>query len=679
VRQNAEALDAAGRHEEAARLLGLVVATGASAGDLAPLLYAQARKAWGSNPWYETYATIAGLQEGNSDARRAWVSFERLLAFDKGRLVYHPGGWGAGEVTEMHPETQEITVRFQSGRRDRFPLSAAAEIFEPLPEEDLRALAFRDPEGLKRKVRDDALEVLRSVLVRHGGKASVSAIKNALYQVGIDGSAWTAWWRKARKLAENSEWYKVTGTQAKGEVTLLRTALDPATDLKRQLEGYSTLEQALAHVRNQLLAKPEERLRSMMFEIVERRAAQPGAKDPLALRWAAWMLLRDERGSAPPELLESARSVAAQPAPADPTAPPPLWKLFQAIPGAKEQERCLQLLQDLKGEAWPDEALRNLQHAPPGMVRALVDALAGAGRRAELAQAYRELLARPLRAPETLIALARLGEAGKLPGELPPPAQRAQALLSLATNLFVARDSRGDTAAARTKAKLTELLAKGKDPLLLRLLHGAEPEVLESSQRTIQRGVDEEIEHIVTDLVVHHVPVTAKTAPAHFWDNDRIWSTKRGLAKRSGELKHLREVKIPANQDAIGRAAAMGDLSENAEWEAAIEEQRTLTSRAMEMESELRRVELIENAILPEELVCPGTHVRYRDAKGLEHEISILGPWDTDQAEHVVSYRAPLAQGLLGRRVGDTCVVALPGGEIEVQVVKIEPLHLEHS
>ena len=63
--------------------------------------------------------------------------------------------------------------------------------------------------------------------------------------------------------------------------------------------------------------------------------------------------------------------------------------------------------------------------------------------------------------------------------------------------------------------------------------------------------------------------------------------------------------------------------------------------------SELRRVELIENAILPEDMACPGTVVRYRDVnRSREQEIVILGPWDTELTENVVSYRAPLAAGI---------------------------------
>ena len=160
----------------------------------------------------------------------------------------------------------------------------------------------------------------------------------------------------------------------------------------------------------------------------------------------------------------------------------------------------------------------------------------------------------------------------------------------------------------------------------------------------------------------------------YFWEGSTIWTTRAGLRKRSAELKELREVKIPENQDAIGRAASFGDLSENSEWEAAIEEQRNLTARAMEMEEELRETDLIEEAAIIEDTVCPGTLVEYEDVtKGTKAKVLILGPWDDDQVldTQVISYRAPLAKGLLGMSVGETATVKLPGGDVELSIVSI--------
>ena len=160
-----------------------------------------------------------------------------------------------------------------------------------------------------------------------------------------------------------------------------------------------------------------------------------------------------------------------------------------------------------------------------------------------------------------------------------------------------------------------------------------------------------------------------------FWVGDTIWTTKKGLERRSLELKELREVKIPANEEAIGRAASYGDLSENAEWEAAMEEQRNLTSRAMAIEEELRLADLIEEAAIPEDTVAPGTIVNYREVEsGSERRVILLGPWDDEvwNEVQVVSYRAPLAKGLLGLKPGEQSTLELPSGSLDIQVLGIE-------
>ena len=676
VREHAQKLGKEGRAADAARLLGTAVQGGAAPGEILPALLEQANAAWGSEPWWPKYVEISGLRTDNMDGRRAWSCFERLIGFQKGKLVYHSGGWGVGEIEELDAGTGEIVVRFAKARRDRFPLAAAMDIFEPLPEEDLRARNFRDPDALRKAVREDPLDVLKAVLVRHQGRATNASIKNALMQIGIEGSSFSGFWRKARKLAETSEWFKVTGSAAKGEVQLLHAASDPLQDMRAQMLNLPTLNHVLTRVRDQLVGAKDERMRAVLLEALELRTREVKASNPTAL--AAWLLLRDERNECSPELSTCLKAAAAEPTPADPTRAPALWQLFAALPGAREQERCVQALQDVYGERWAEEGVRNLQFAPGGMARALVDALAGAGQKEALAVQYRELLSRPMRAPDVLIALARMAEAGKLPGDFGTPLYRAQSFLALATYLFVNR--RQDAGLLRAQTRLSEFLTKGKEPLLVRLLAGADHDSLVSLQKTLQRGSDEEIDAVFTDILTHASIVTpARGAQLrHFWEDGRIWSTKHGLERRRGELRHLMEVKIPANTEAIGKAAALGDLSENSEWEAAIEEQRNLTSRASEMEQELRNVELIENAILSENTVSPGTVVRYREQQSRsEHEITILGPWDTDQGEHVVSYRAPLAAGLLGRRPGESVTIALPAGPLPVEILGVRTLHFD--
>jgi transcription elongation factor GreA len=672
VREHAEVLGGAGRSAEAAELLGTTMLLGGSPGELTRPLLLQAEQAFAGQAFWEIYREIAGLREGAPDPRAAWRAFRKLLALEPGRVLYHAAGWGLGRVDAVELVAREVAVRFLTGRSDRFPLQTTIEIFEVLESSDLRCLVVRDPAALDRLLKEEPLEVLRWVLLRNDGRASQAAIKLAMGTLGVDGSRFTSWWKRAQKQAEGSEWFELSGPPNRALVRMLDRAEDPSAGLRRQLLRSRDLGEALARVRALFTGGASvEGVRATALEALEELAAQRGE---LAQRLAAWLFLREQRGATPELLravLETARSA---PPPADRSQPSALWTLFQTIPGVREQERGLELLQECLGEAWLAEAEQSLVHAPPGMVRGLVDALEAAGRSEALAQHYSALLARPTRNPVLLVRLAERIETGPMAERLAPGAQRAQCLLQLAVHLHGVTSA--NPTLSRARARLVALLTEGEPPLLRRLLADSDLETLRGFASLLENGVDRAIDRLFTQVAVGLSPDVFKVEERAFWDSQQIWVTRAGMHRLQEELRLLRDVKIPENAEAIGRAASYGDLSENAEWSAAIEEQRNLTNRAMELEGELANARLIENALLPEGLVAPGTHVRYRDLEsGSEHEIDVLGPWDAD-GERRVSYRSPLAAGMLGRRAGDEALLSLPSGRVAVRILSVAPIAL---
>ncbi|MBL6720193.1 MAG: GreA/GreB family elongation factor [Planctomycetes bacterium] len=676
VREQAELLESGGEFETAAQVVGRALVHGGSPVELSEILGRLVHSAYGEQDWWGLCSSLTGFDGTVADLRGPWKMLSRFLAFQPETLLVHPGGWGVGEVLSRDDDAQEIQVRFHNGRKDRFPLRTAIEIFDPLEERDLKARHFRDPEGLRKEVKAEPLEVLRTLATQAGGQITTNTIKTALMQVGIEGSAWSAWWRKARKLAENSEWFEVSGSAAKAVLRLLATPKDPAEALRRSLSLSTNLAEAHQRVRDFMAAAAkDDALLPIALEELARAAERES--EPLQERLAAWLLLRDVQGTTPEPVAEVLAPYVAAETPEDPSEPHPLWQLFQHLPSSKDQERAASLLEELYGEACLDHCVANLQHAAPGMVRPLYERLVKAKREDDLLATYGNLLARPLRAPALLVHLAAHFEKKSPEGDLPTPAQRAQALLTLAGHLYETR--RGNPHLTRVCSRLTDLLSKGSPTLLSRLLGDADASALRGASLICTRGVDSDVDRAVTDVALafdRHF-FAGQTGP--FWDGATIWTTKQGMERRSAELKELRDVKIPANQEAIGKAASYGDLSENSEWEAAIEEQRNLTQRAMEIENELREADLLENVALPDGVAAPGTRVRYRESDGREREVAILGPWDGEQwaGLQVVSYRAPLAAGLLGAKVGRQVTLHLPTGDAEVEVLDISPLELE--
>ncbi len=675
VREHSDVLEALGRPNDAAEMLGKALLAGAPPGELTTRLVRNAEAAWGKESWWPIYTQLVGFHASATDIRKSWRALRGLIDLAPGSAFFHRSGWGVGEVTAVHQDQLEVDVRFASGRKDRLPLKSLIDTCDLLELSDLRALVVRDPAALAKIIKDQPLEPLLSAVRRWNGRLSLAQLKSALTHLGVEGPAFTSWWRKARKLAETSPWFEVTGSGQNVTVRLLESAADPVASLRHQLKMSKDLRSALTRVRDLLSgAKIAQDLRDVALETIEWLAAQAG--EERAQRISAWLLLRAERGITPQPLADLVQHALGKPIPEDMAEAPALWRLFSEPPGLREQELCLDVLREIYGdEEWLDVAAANIHHAPPGMVRALVDALIHAKREPLLAQVTTSLLIRPTRNPNLLLTLAEHVEAGRIQGDYPGPLQRLHSYLLLAVHLQEAVGS--DPFRTRAEQRLVGLLTSGTPALMGRLLDGASRGQLRAFMPLVSKGVPSAIDRAFTHHAVQRYPDIFRDLARPFWEEENtIWTTRPGLEKREHELRELKDIKIPANAEAIGRAASYGDLSENSEWEAALEEQRNLTNRAMEIEEELRRAQLIENSAAPEGVAAPGTRVRYRESPtGKERDVRILGPWDSDGSA-VISYRSPIAQGLMGGRAGSKQTLRLPTGTLEVEVIEVTTMPL---
>jgi transcription elongation factor GreA len=391
-------------------------------------------------------------------------------------------------------------------------------------------------------------------------------------------------------------------------------------------------------------------------------------EQPQLERVCAWLLLREINDETPEALLILIRITMLEET-AEGSERAPLYELFNSLPGYKEQDQAVDVLKEACGDEWPDEVLNNFQSLAPGMVRRMIDDLVAAEHGQDLSKHYAELIRRPLRAPHVLTYLAKAADKGSLGEKLPNPLEQANALVSLATQLYsVRRETADDT---RSHGRIVDLLAGGDSPLLERLFEGAEAKDLRTAQLLIKRGVEESIDNLIATMIFRSGPV--EEDDERFWTDGSIWTTRAGLDGRIQELRVLKDERVPANEKALADAAEQGDLSENSEWDAALEEQRNLAGRISTLEGEVAMAQLLENAMIPEAVACPGTVVRYTQA-GMDGEqsISILGPWDSTDDGTVVSYQAPLAKGMLGMQGGESTAIELPGGRIDIEVVGVE-------
>jgi transcription elongation factor GreA len=149
--------------------------------------------------------------------------------------------------------------------------------------------------------------------------------------------------------------------------------------------------------------------------------------------------------------------------------------------------------------------------------------------------------------------------------------------------------------------------------------------------------------------------------------------TKRGAEKLKEELHRLKTVERPAVINAIAEARAQGDLSENAEYDAAKDKQGFIEGRILEIEAKLAAAQVIDPAS-----VDAGGKVVFGSTVELEEEATaetvtyqIVGDDEADLKQGLISISSPIARAMIGKEAGDVAVVQAPGGVKRYEIVDV--------
>jgi transcription elongation factor GreA len=212
--------------------------------------------------------------------------------------------------------------------------------------------------------------------------------------------------------------------------------------------------------------------------------------------------------------------------------------------------------------------------------------------------------------------------------------------------------------------------------LLVELIQSADIEVIKDLTRALQLSPsfdDMDKRSLLARIVKHFPAAQALISGEHARHDHTLVVSWDSLERRRQEYHELVEKKIPANSKDIAIARSYGDLRENHEYKAAKEQHRLLMDRKAELENQLMRARGTDFSDARAEVVGIGTRVQVTDLTRQHLEtFTILGAWDFDTEQHIVSYLSPLAQSLIGKKVGDETEMELEGHRARYRIEQIE-------
>ena len=155
---------------------------------------------------------------------------------------------------------------------------------------------------------------------------------------------------------------------------------------------------------------------------------------------------------------------------------------------------------------------------------------------------------------------------------------------------------------------------------------------------------------------------------------DTIFLTPEGKRKLEEELQYLKTTRRAEITNEIKTARGFGDLSENAEYDAAKNAQSGMESRILELEAILGNSEVVDESKEPMDTVTVGRAVRVYDMEYEEEDTyTVVGVSEADPSKMYVSSESPIGSALIGARVNDIVNVQTPGGIIKLKILEIKP------
>lgn len=597
--------------------------------------------------------------------------FHRMIRFRPGTFVYHRSGWGVGEIKELAAIEGAAIIDFESKAGHRVAVSAIPDICELLDDDHLLVQIWKQPERLREMAqsKEQSLELVKLALRTQEKPMGLSRIRELLAGDVVPTADWSKWWARQRTAIKKDPKIGIGGEKTP-TFFMLDDTEDVETELRRRMSK-KDIKGKVRLMRDAMTetAVAEQHLLDPFFALVvrdlDRDLGTPG--DQLE----ALLFLRRHRPALTENLRSSMSIVEAADSPID-----AINMLFRL----EDQAEVIEDLRQQYGDDWPALHIQLLLGADDGPRGILIDLLKDEGRLGELDKWALEINRVSRKAPFFFLWLTRVAAKRDLTN-VPslagiPPIDFLRSSIGLLNEISLKAEHESTAwqllfvrrGRAHIGNKPFTVVDQCTDGVELSEVRGIYSQV--DSSRALSGTLRERL----LAFLLRKFPtlLSSEQPKVSGPDTSVIYATDEGVQRKRLELADIRNEKLPAIYKAIGDAAALGDLSENSEFTSAIEERENLNRRAVDLQTQLDSVQRIDISEASMDQVTLGSRVRIRNLEtDSEETYSVLGPWDGDPEQGVVSYLSPLGRALLDKTPGDEIKVELPQGSARYAVQEI--------
>ena len=580
--------------------------------------------------------------------------------FQPGAVCRHRS-WGVGQIASRDEALGSLLIDFRSKKGHAMEFEYASQTLKVLAEDHFEARIFKSPQSIKEQAGKEPGELIKQAVQQLGREATAARLEEAFVPHLFAAPDWKKFWEAAKRAMRKDPRF-VIPTKRTDAIQYLEAApaskgggmeeLKEAVGIKKVIEVLEKLQKSQDAA--SLKAQAEEIFRLVDAAGQKVPKSQPGQVAELALaraEFAGAIGLPAEPGAILRGLL--------------PSEPNRLANVVDTLSAGK-QPRFVELMAELLGERWTELFNALLPRASGRLMDAIHAKFKKAGRGAEMEGAIDRLLRERQVHPDTVVWLCRnrSGDFQKIGGPF----------LFLTALAVLEKEQLADRWRA---SRLHDLLLEDKE-LIRNLLAASAPEEMRDITRAaLASTAFEELDKrsLMGALVKLHPHISSMVAGENKTSvTESLVVSWESLEKRKKELEEIVNKKIPANSKDIGVARSYGDLRENHEFKAAKEMQAVLMRRKAELESMIVSAQGTDFSGVKGDVVDIGTITEIQEDGGATRKLTILGAWDSDPENGVISYQTAVGQALLKKKPGDTAELPSEGGgKTKVRIISVRP------
>lgn len=586
----------------------------------------------------------------------------KLEAMEPGAYVVHRS-WGFGQIKSFDEAAQRLVIDFKGKKAHAMDPAFCITTMDVLPAKHLLVRKETEPKRIAELIADDAAQLVVEALQAYpNNAATVIELEITLAQV-VGEEKFKKWWAAAKKAIAKDP--RVSVPEKKTECYILReTPVSAEDEILEQFTSTRSARRRIALAEDLMAAIGKKEVKADLSVVL--KGVADAVKDSNQIDAAERLYgaaVRDDLARA------TGAGNAFEPTQASLVANiRDLPAIAEKIP-VQFQSRFLELIQ----ETHPIEArdiLFNLLKTSQGkFTTEVINFLVEHGHADELAATLKRWQTEQnLRAPVLLwiVKNRHSKKFAKLLNDLITP--------RLLNAIFFAIDYEALQASSARRIPLADMLSEDTD-LISDLLSTADPETARDLANTLMlnQGFEELTKKSLLARFIKIFPkIQSLVAADAEGKEEQLLVSRASYDRKREEYETIVAKKIPENSRAIAAAREHGDLKENSEYKMAKQDQQVLMAQKTNLEKDLGRARVTDFKDATTDQVGVGTIVEVKaSATGTAATYTILGAWDGDPDNHIISYKTAFGAALLGKKPGDVVKVKSGGTEEDYTIVNI--------